>query len=1332
MAKKISKNTLYLFGVFSTITILIVFGVFYFFRFEKNIIKSSKSEELRAIATLKTKQISEWYLGELEDAELISQNIYFIEEIKLWTKIKGEKEKKILSLRLQQIVDEHGYSAVCISSLDMNDIISKNGDWNKISDTEKQIAKKAISNRLIISTDLFKNTDENKILIEFIAPILDEKKQPIALVFFQQNADSFLFPLIQSWPIPNQTAETLILKKENDSILFLNNLRHLKNSALTFKIPLTEKNVAGVYAVTGNTGIFEGADYRKKPIIAYVNSIPNTSWFIVSKIDKEEAFNKFIFNAFSPIIVSAILILLSFLLFLLSVTFQKKNSYKRMFLAQEEFRTTFHSIGDAVITTNIQGKIQYINPTAQKLTGWSEKEAKGRHIDDIFVIISEDSRKKVETPINQVLDKGITVGLANHTLLISKEGVEIPIADSCAPIYDDEKKITGVVLVFRDQTNERNQQKSLLESKRKLTTLMSNLRGMAYRCKIDSHWTMLFVSKGCLELTGYESWELENNETISYNSIIVDEDREKVFNTVSEGLRKHESFEIEYRIKTSKGEIKWVWEKGLGIVEDNEQTSIEGFITDISERKRIEQSLLEKEEIFDHFMKYSPVHMFFKDKETRALKLSPNFSEMIERPYEELLGKTMYDLFPSEFAQKIIDDDKQILTDKKPKILEEDFNGKKYLTVKFPIIIDGDPKYLAGFTMDITQSKTAEEELRASKHLFQTLATNAPVGIFRTDKNGLTTYVNPKWCELSGLTAEKAMGKGWLSHVHPDDREKVSSVWENANREKSTSSDEFRFVLDNGKIIWVKGQAIPEYDEHGNISGYIGTMSDITEIVEASETIEKSNNLLRTIIDNIPDAVYLKDINGKKIIANSADALNCGFNGESEILGKTDFDMFPPDIAQKFWEDDKRVLNGDPVINREEKLVNKEGIVKWLITSKIPFIDNTGKIVGLIGLGHDTTRRKLAEEEMLKLLKAVTQSPISIVITDINGNIEYVNPKFIETAGYKFEEIKGMNSNILKSGAQNNDFYKILWETILSGNDWLGEMLNKKKNGELYWENVKISPIFNENGTITNFVAIKEDITERKKILEELIIAKDKAEESDKLKTSFLANMSHEIRTPLNSILGFTNFITTDDTLSIDEKKEFSSIINKSAESLLQIINDIIDISSLETGQLKIFMNDIDVNPIIRSLHSVFNLKMFEVRKTQIKLTLHIKEDVHVFADENRLIQIFTNLLNNALKFTENGEIAFGIEKISESYVEFFVSDTGLGIPENMQHAVFERFRQAEGTISRTYGGNGLGLSIVKNLLTIMGGSISLKSELGVGSRFSFKLPRRKTPVKNT
>ena len=155
--------------------------------------------------------------------------------------------------------------------------------------------------------------------------------------------------------------------------------------------------------------------------------------------------------------------------------------------------------------------------------------------------------------------------------------------------------------------------------------------------------------------------------------------------------------------------------------------------------------------------------MFFKDKEIRSLKLSPNFTEMIERPYEELLGKTMYDLFPSDFAMKIIDDDKQVLKERKPKFVEEEFNGKNYLTVKFPIIIDGEAKYLAGFTMDITQNKIAEEELRANKHLFQTLATNAPVGIFRTDKDGLTTYVNPKWSELSGMPADEAMGKDWLS-----------------------------------------------------------------------------------------------------------------------------------------------------------------------------------------------------------------------------------------------------------------------------------------------------------------------------------------------------------------------------------------------------------------------------------------------------------------------------------------------------------------------------------------------------------------------------------------
>ncbi|HPR33966.1 MAG TPA: PAS domain S-box protein, partial [Prolixibacteraceae bacterium] len=639
---------------------------------------------------------------------------------------------------------------------------------------------------------------------------------------------------------------------------------------------------------------------------------------------------------------------------------------------------------------------------------------------------------------------------------------------------------------------------------------------------------------------------------------------------------------------------------------------------------------------------------------------------------------------------------------------------------------DGRLEALEGFIYDVHERKVFEEALRASENLFQTLTRNAPVGIFRTDALGRTTYVNPQWCLLSGISSIDAHDMKWVSSLHPDDRDKVQSEWNQAVLNKQPSKATYRFIQPTGRVVWVSGQAVPEFNSTGELIGYIGTVADISPQIHALESLkvseeelQKTNKLLRIIIDDLPDAIYMKDEYAKKVIANKADCENCGCETEDELIGKDDFDLFPKDIAERFWADDQRVLKeGVPVINRIERLVNNNGKVKWLQSSKVPFRDASGKIIGLVGVGRDITREKEAETESLKLSKAISQSPVSIVVTDTKGIIEYVNPKFSEVTGYSFDEVKGENPRILKSGQQGKEFYQYMWQDLLAGKDWKGEFLNRKKNGELYWENAIISPILNDEGGISHFVAVKEDITEKKKILEELVRAKEKAEESDLLKSSFLANMSHEIRTPLNSILGFSNILTMDDDLSPHEKSEYSEIINKSADSLLQIINDIIDISSLETGQLQIYTVRMNLSSILKSLYTVFTRKKLEMGKNHIELKIIDEPGIQIVADENRLIQIFTNLLNNALKFTDAGEIVFGVEGVGDTHVTLYVSDTGIGIPKEMHQSVFERFRQGERSKTRAYGGNGLGLSIVKNLVELMGGAIWLESEPTRGSVF--------------
>lgn len=258
-------------------------------------------------------------------------------------------------------------------------------------------------------------------------------------------------------------------------------------------------------------------------------------------------------------------------------------------------------------------------------------------------------------------------------------------------------------------------------------------------------------------------------------------------------------------------------------------------------------------------------------------------------------------------------------------------------------------------------------------------------------------------------------------------------------------------------------------------------LHDITQRVKMENRLSLERNLLRTLIDNLPDRIYVKDTQGRKTVSNTADWRASGGKQMEDVIGKTDFDSYPAEMAEKFWLDDKAVIEtGVSVVNREEPGLDAHGNPVWVMTTKIPLRDDGGNIVGLVGVGRDITSQKIAEEKLRQLSRAVEQSASTIVITDLDGSIVYANPKFTETTGYRIEEVLGKNPRILKSGHTSQDEYKNLWETIKAGGEWHGEFHNRKKNGDLYWEAATISPILNEAGKVTHFLAVKEDITERK------------------------------------------------------------------------------------------------------------------------------------------------------------------------------------------------------------------------------------------------------------
>jgi len=367
--------------------------------------------------------------------------------------------------------------------------------------------------------------------------------------------------------------------------------------------------------------------------------------------------------------------------------------------------------------------------------------------------------------------------------------------------------------------------------------------------------------------------------------------------------------------------------------------------------------------------------------------------------------------------------------------------------------------------------------------------------------------------------------------------------------------------------------------------------------------------------------------------------------------------------------------------------------------------------------------RKMEHEELVKLSRAVEKSQVGVVITNRDGIIEYVNPKFCEITRYSADELIGKNSKILQSGYHTKEFYKNLWDTILSGRDWVGEFRNKRKDGELYWDRGLISPITDETGKITHFVGIKEDITEQKRLIEELVKAREKAQESERLKTAFLANVSHEVRTPLNSIIGFAQVLDTQD-LNKEEVKRFASIILKRGNDLLDLFNEILDLSLIESNQLKISPKKVNMNSILYDVYSNFLLNP-KVKEKQIDLRIGkiFPEDFEFSTDPLRLKQILSNLVENGIKFTKRGYVEFGGTIENENTLSFYVKDTGIGIPASKFNTIFERFQQIDSDfITREYEGTGLGLPLCKGLVNLLGGRIWLESTVGEGTTFYFTI----------
>lgn len=1050
----------------------------WYYQHEKSMIRQRAMDHLTSIGRLKADQIAAWRKERLADAAVLARGVAFADNIVRFMADPGAEQARKLRAGLNHYKEHYHYADVLLVDTQGSCRLNLSGKQTQ-ADKFRQALAPALETRQPYLTDLHADQGIPATHVGAIAPIFsgNDAAAPLGAVILISHADQFLYPLLRSWPAPSATAETIICRREGGDVLYLAPLRHQADSALRLRIPLTRTNTPAVRAAMGYAGIAAGVDYRGARVLSYVTAISNTPWFLVAKQDEAEIFAEWQYR--SRMIRGAFLAWAIGIIGILAAAWQRNNKahYRELYNAEarqraaaEEEAIILRAIGDAVIATGNDGRVNLMNSAAEELTGWTEDAARGQPLATVFNIISEETRQPAENPVARVLREGVIVGLANHTLLISRDGRERPIADSAAPIFDEKGGIIGVVLVFRDKTAEWN-----------------------YRA---------------------------------------------LFEKMLDGFAVHE------------------------------------LICDAEGRPA----------------------------DYRFLEVNPAAERMLGRPAGEIIGKTVRQLFPQ-----------------------------------------------------------------------------------------IETY----WIEMYGRVAQTGVPAHFEYFAEPLNKYFEVSAFR-------THAHQFAAIFQDITLRHQTAQALQESER-------------------------RHRSLTDDVLDNTEVGIIILDNRFHVVLINHAIERFFGLRRE-ETIGNSKRQLIQDRIAGIFEdpEDFKARLfatyNDNTYVEKFECRVMPEGSRqgRWLQHWSKPI--TTGLYAGgRIEYYYDITELKQAEEEQRRLFSAIEQSGDIVVITDPDGNIQYVNRTFEKVTGYTRAEVLGKNPRLLKSGKQDDEFYRKMWTQITAGKVFRARMVNKTKDESLYTEDATISPVFEKSGKIVNYVGVKRDVTERLSMEAQLQQA-----QKMELVGRLAGGVAHDFNNMLGAILGNAELAleqTPPDAPTYPEIEEIIAAARRSADI---------------TQQLLAFARKQITSPKLLELNDTISgmLKMLKrLIGENIELAwLPSKTPCVVKLDPSQLSQVLANLCINARDAIRDvGKIAIETGKVQldgkfcsnhpgaapGQYVLLKISDNGSGMDAEMMTHLFEPFY----TTKEVGRGTGLGLATVHGIVTQNHGAIFADSRPGQGTTFRIYFP---------
>ncbi|WP_395062375.1 PAS domain S-box protein [Flavobacterium sp.] len=1082
----------------------------------------------------------------------------------------------------------------------------------------------------------------------------------------------------------------------------------------------------------------------------------------------------------------------------------KKSALEALDKKKRLFRALLENNESVISLIDENLNVLFRSAASSKITGWTHEEyEKISAVDyvhpDNVETIKEALQKAIANPSSPI---PFLIQIKH------KKGHYIWMEGIINNMLDD-PQIKGIVTNMRDVTESKKAKELLKDERDKFAKIAQTSPGLIYSMRQNKDKTLCYpyASNAIEEIYGFTFNDIENDANKIF-ALIHPKDIEFIKQSIVNTKTNLVPLKEQYRYFHPTKGLVWHEVNSLPVVESEGTVICHGIVTDITNRILSDQKIIKANRLYAFISQINQMIVRTTEEEVlyrEACNIAVEFGKftmawigMINQETQELVpvmvaGDNKNYLLKAKkiFKEnshysffgpigKAIQDGKYIVCNDietdvimlplKEEALKRGYQSMMSLPIKKMDKVIGTFTFYAteknffdseeillleeatgdvSFALDILEKEKLREKAVAavleSEQRYHTITEYSPVGIFNTDANGATTYVNPMWCQISGLSFKEALGFNWIKSVHPEDRANLlEECKQQAQNKKEIVLTEYRFVRPDGSITWVMGKAIPQKNTKDEVIGFIGSITEITDRKNAEDEFKKINKKLESILDAIPDLLF--EIGSDTIIYNyhsrNEDLLSIP---AKEFIGKSYYDVLPPDAANICNFALKEAKEKGISIGHQYSLELPNGVY-WFELSISPMNQVKGNNVHFICLSRDITANKNSEialnksEERYRGL--LNNLDAGVIVHAANTSIILNNLKALELLGLTENEITGLKDtnhtwNFLDENNKSLPVDKYPVNIISQTRKAIKNIIigvKRKKTNDVVWLLINGFPVYDLKDEINEMVISFIDITEQKVMEMELIKAKEMAESASKAKTDFLANMSHEIRTPLNGIIGFTHLLMESNLKK--NQSQYMNTINESATSLMDIVNDILDFSKIESGKLDLILENISLDKLTNQIINLFKYQA-DTKKIALLLTIDKNVPKNIYVDSVRIKQILVNLLSNAMKFTNSGQVELHISELSidendYSRLKFSIRDTGIGIKLDNNKKIFSSFVQVDNSTNRKFGGTGLGLAITNNLLGLMKSKLELKSKHGEGSDFYFVIDLKKAKQKRT